>query len=335
MADDEVATRAPESDAQEDTQPDHKAEATSGIRGDTQPTQSAASMGEHCVTDRPTPSGESPTGEVTKYDDIDVYVTKPADYPHSPSKLLLLLTGGTGIHSTNNQIQADKYAAEGFLVVMPDQFGGDAAPTTTTTELAEENPSYLEQVKLGVAAVAKSFSIDMWLARHTPEKVLPVLRKVVTSMKEEYADAVANGGGVYCVGYCFGAKYVLLLGSELDQNVLEGQKSPEAEAEEGMVKAGPLIKVGAIAHGTQIAKEDMAGTKVPVCVVAVRDDPLFPDEVREEGVKAMEEKKVEHEVKVYSGVPHGFAVLGDYEDGKIVEAQKEAFQQMLGWLKSH
>jgi dienelactone hydrolase len=52
---------------------------------------------------------------------VDAYIAKPADYPHSPCKLLLLLTGGTGLHSKNNQIQADKYAEEGFLVVMPDQ----------------------------------------------------------------------------------------------------------------------------------------------------------------------------------------------------------------------
>ena len=59
--------------------------------------------------------------EVTKFDDVDVYITKPADYPHQPSKVLLLLTGGTGMHSTNNKLQADKFASEGFLVVMPDQ----------------------------------------------------------------------------------------------------------------------------------------------------------------------------------------------------------------------
>jgi dienelactone hydrolase len=53
---------------------------------------------------------------------VDVYVAKPADYPHAPCKLLLLLTGGTGIHSSNNQIQADKFAAEGYVVVMPDQY---------------------------------------------------------------------------------------------------------------------------------------------------------------------------------------------------------------------
>lgn len=336
MADDEVATKAPESDAQEDSKPETSdAEKSSGIEGDTKPDQGSASMGEHCVTDRPTPAGETPTGSETKYDDIAVYVTKPADYPHQPSKLLLLLTGGTGVHSKNNQIQADKYAAEGFLVVMPDQFGGDPAPTTVTTTEAEENPSIIEQVKMGVASVAKSFTIDMWLARHTPEKVLPILQKVITSVKEEFADAVANGGGIYAVGYCFGAKYVLLLGSELDADTLEGQKSPHAQAEEGMVKTGPMIKAGAIAHGTQISKEDMANTNIPVSIIAVEDDPMFPDEVRMEGQRAMEEKGLKYEVNVYPKVPHGFAVLGDYEDGSIVQAQKEAFQQMLKWLKAH
>ena len=31
----------------------------------------------------------------------------------------------------------------------------------------------------------------------------------------------------------------------------------------------------------------------------------------------------------------GFAVVGEYEDAKIKEAQSEAFEQMLQWLKSH
>lgn len=335
MADADVATKAPESDAQETSQTPGSAAHISGIDGDTKPEQGAASMGEHCVTDRPIPAGRTATGEITKFNDIEVYVTKPADYPHSPSKLLLLLTGGTGIHSANNRLQADAYAAEGFLVVMPDQFAGDPAPTTTTTAHAEENPSIIEQVKLGVASVAKSFSIDMWLARHTPEKVLPILSTVITSVKEEFADAVANGGGIYAVGYCFGAKYVLMLGSELDKEAAEGLRSPESQAEEGMVKQGPQIKVGAIAHGTQISKEDMERTSVPVCIVAVENDSLFPDDVREEGRKALEAKELDHELKVFPGVPHGFAVLGDYEDSKIQQAQGEAFQQMLAWLKSH
>lgn len=157
-------------------------------------------------------------------------MSKPVDYPHSPSKLLLLLTGGTGIKSTNNQLQADKYASEGYVVVMPDQFAGDPAPNSVTdTNAAEEsNPSIIEKIKVGAAETAKSFLIDMWLARHTSEKVLPILHRVLDTAKDEYADAVANGGGIYAAGYCFGAKYVLMLAG--------GQP--------------PTIKVGAIAHGT-------------------------------------------------------------------------------------
>jgi hypothetical protein len=31
----------------------------------------------------------------------------------------------------------------------------------------------------------------------------------------------------------------------------------------------------------------------------------------------------------------GFAVVGEYEDSQIKEAQKHAFDQMLLWLKNH
>jgi len=175
----------------------------------------------------------------------------------------------------------------------------------------------------------------MWLARHTPQTVLPRLHKILTAIKEEYADSLSSGGGLYAAGYCFGAKYVLLLAGDMDKDVVNGDRTPEAKAEEGMVREGPAVKCAVVAHGTSILKEDMEGVKVPVSVVAVEKDSLFPDEVREAGRKALEAKGVEHEVEVYSGVPHGFAVLGDYEDGKIVEAQRKAFAQMLGWLKAH
>jgi len=108
----------------------------------------------------------------------------------------------------------------------------------------------LDKVKLGVAETAKSFMLDMWLARQTQEKVLPVIQKVIEGAKEEFADAVANGGGLYAVGYCFGGKYVLLLGSELPDTVAHGQATKDEE--QGMAKSGPQIKAGAIAHGIKI-----------------------------------------------------------------------------------
>ncbi|KAI8939063.1 hypothetical protein NX059_004902 [Plenodomus lindquistii] len=335
MADSEIATRAPESDAQEApaAAPVEAAE-QSVFPGDTR-AQEGPSMGEHCTSDRPTPSGEKPTGDLTKLGDIECYVAKPADYPHSPSKLLLLLTGGTGVKSTNNQLQADKYASEGYLVVMPDQFDNDPAPNSVDmTEISKE-ASWLESVKLRTAEGIKSFMIDMWLARHTPEKVLPVLHKVVEAAKEEYADAVANGGGIYGVGYCFGAKYILILAGELPDTVAWGQAAPGDE-EQGTVKKAPVLKAGAIAHPTMTTREDLEAVKAPVYIAAVKDDPMFSeDDVLTPGRRVMETNKVEHEIQVFSGVPHGFAVLGDYEDAKIKQSQVQAFGQMLGWIQSH
>ncbi|KAI9836843.1 MAG: hypothetical protein M1819_001008 [Sarea resinae] len=298
MSEPEIATKAPESDAAED----------SHALGDT-PAQTGASMG--------------------------VYITKPSDYPHSPSKLLLLLTSGTGIHSVNNQLQADKFAGEGFLVVMPDQFAGDPAPSSGTGPQTYEshNPSLIEQVKLRAAETAKSFVLDMWLARHTPEKVMPLLQNVIEGAKEEFADAVASGDGLYAAGYCFGAKYVLLLAGERSDAAMWGQ-APKDE-EEGLVSSGPLIKAGAIAHGTLIMREDFETLKSPVTIACVEDDSLFPDALREECRQLLESRKTEHEIKVYSNVPHGFAVLGEYNDQKIQDAQASAYDQMLSWLQNH
>ncbi|KAF1810783.1 alpha/beta-hydrolase [Eremomyces bilateralis CBS 781.70] len=289
-------------------------------------------MGEHCVTDRPTPIGEVPTGEMASLGSIDCYISKPSDYPHSPSKLLLFLTGGTGIKSTNNQLQADKYASEGFVVVMPDQFEGNPAPNSATDSVDDASP-IIEKLKHGAADVVKSFRIDMWLAYHTPQRVLPVLHKVLESAHEEFADAVANGGGVYGVGYCFGAKYILLLAGEHKETL--GWGKTEVDEERGITTTGPMIKAGAVAHGTLVEKEDVAGVKVPMCLICVENDSLFPDEVRRRGVEALEKAEVEHEVKVYPKVPHGFAVYGDYEDPAIKQAQDVAFGQMLGWLQGH
>jgi dienelactone hydrolase len=250
--------------------------------------------GEHCVTDRPTPGGQSSTGEIIKLNGVDVYISKPADYPHVPCRLLLLLTGGTGIKSTNNQIQADKYAAEDFLVLMPDMFGGDSAPGTAITD---DSTSMLEQIKLKAVEVAKSFIIDMWLARQTEDKVMPILRKVIEAARDEYAEVVKNGDGIYAVGYCVGGRFVLLLSKETEQ--------PAADEESAPVKTGPYIKAGAVAHGASVVPEDFAGVKVPLSLVCVEDDPLFPENVRMAGEDMLSNANLEHEVQVYPGVPHG------------------------------
>lgn len=377
MADPEVATKSPESDALEDI-PVAESTPPPSNTVDSSSTSAAAptpALCDNCTSDRPTPAGQKSTGEIIKLNDVDVrypplglclqheiltnisrpqvYVSKPADYPHTPSKLLLLLTGGTGLHSINNQIQADRFAQDGgFVVVMPDLFEGDPAPNSTTALSPDELPatdagtgstaptsSFLDIFKIKAAETAKSFLIDMWLARHTEDKIMPILKKVLEGVRDEFADAVAYGDGIYAAGYCIGGRYVLLLAREevhaprktsiserlggitlpwahkpaastvaptdLGSDGGSAQSGDDLEANRQSKTSGPWIKAGAIAHATLVSKEDFKGLKVPVTMVSVENDPVFPDEVRMAGEDYMSKNNVEHEVQVYPGVPHG------------------------------
>ena len=98
-----------------------------------------------------------------------------------------------------------------------------------------------------MAEAVKSFRIDMWLARHTSEKTFPIISKVLDAAKDEFADVVVNGGGVYAVGYCFGGKYVMLLAGK--NSTASNETAPRHE-EQGVSAGEPLIKAGAVAHGT-------------------------------------------------------------------------------------
>jgi dienelactone hydrolase len=213
-------------------------------------------------------------------------------------------------------------------------FSNDPLPGSTTYD-EEADPSIIGQIKMRAADFTKSFLIDMWLARQTPEKVLPIIHKVIEAAKDEFADAVANGGGIYSVGYCFGGRMTILIAGEKTPaaSALWGQ--PVKDEEAGTVKDGPHIKAGAIAHATLVSKQDFEGAKSPLAFVCVENDQLFLDEVREFGEDYLKQNSIENEFKIYPGVPHGFGVIGEYEDVKIKAAQAEAFDQMLAWLKAH
>jgi dienelactone hydrolase len=206
------------------------------------------------------------------------------------------------MQSRNNQLQADKFASEGFLVVMPDMFDGDYAPNTSTA-VEETDLTMIEQIKLGIADVVKSFNIDMWIARQTSEKVLPILYKVLEGAREEFADAVASGGGIYGVGYCLGGRFLLQLASEKPAALLGLHKMMDEEA--GLVKNGPHIKTGAIAHGALVTKEDFEGLKTPILLICVENDQLFSQDILNEGEKYLKDHDIEHKVKLFPGVPHG------------------------------
>lgn len=109
---------------------------------------------------------------------MESYVSYPAD--RSTKRGILLLTDVIGHRFVNSQLIADQLAANGFFVVVPDLFHGDP-------------------IKLNRPA---DFNFMAWLTGppgHLPHRVDPVVKSVLTEMKE-----TLNLQRIGVIGYCFG-----------------------------------------------------------------------------------------------------------------------------------
>lgn len=85
-------------------------------------------------------------------------------------------------HKFNNaQLIADQFAANGYLVAMPDLFENDP--------ISLNRPS--------------DFDFPGWLSKHGTERVDPIVEATIAELQKTYG--VKRIGGV---GYCFGGKYV-------------------------------------------------------------------------------------------------------------------------------
>ncbi|KAH8819821.1 dienelactone hydrolase [Xylogone sp. PMI_703] len=132
---------------------------------------------------------ENSIGKYIKINDVEVYITEPA----TPStNAIILLTDIVGHRFINLQLLADQFAANGYLVVMPDLFEGDPVPLNHPTE----------------------FDFMKWLIpAHLPAKIDPIVEGTIEYLKKDRD--IQNIGGA---GYCFGAKYVVRF---LKQNQLD------------------------------------------------------------------------------------------------------------------
>lgn len=123
----------------------------------------------------------TPKGNVKQIGNIRTYFTYPED--GSTQNAILIMTDALGMDFLNAQLIADQFAANGYLVVIPDVFNG--------THIRFPIPS--------------SFSLQEWVDNTMPRPptVDPIYEAVINHLRNELG--VRRLGGV---GYCFGGKYV-------------------------------------------------------------------------------------------------------------------------------
>jgi dienelactone hydrolase len=176
---------------------------------------------------------------------------------------------------------ADKVAAQGYLVVVPDFLKGD--PFTP-----KNNSNSLEGLR------------EYWLPKHPPSEAAQALKAVVEDLKGKGIRYIG------AVGFCWGGKVVALAGKDKLFNAIVQMHPSLADA------------------------SDYEGLQSPIAVLAAPSDGV------EKFIQILKARNdIEHFVKVYPGVEHGWTVRYDENDPEAVKKAEEAHTDMLAWLKKH
>lgn len=125
---------------------------------------------------------------------------------------MLIVTDVIGHKFVNVQLIADQFAANGYFVVMPDLFHGDAIPLNRPAD----------------------FDFMAWRGKHPVQRVTPIVEAAIKEMKKLGVKTIG------AVGYCFGAKYVVrhLKPGEIDAGYVAHPSFIDADEVRAM--QGPL-----------------------------------------------------------------------------------------------
>nr|POE69597.1 endo-1,3-1,4-beta-d-glucanase [Quercus suber] len=137
-----------------------------------------------CFENAPTLSSTCGAGTVQEFGGLQTYVTGS---PHS-KLAILLLSDGFGYEAPNFRKLADKVAAAGFFVVVPDFFHGDPV-----TDLSDPK-----------------FDLDTWMKAHNTEKGFEDAKPVIEALKSKGFSAIGSAG------FCWGAMVLVKLASSTD-----------------------------------------------------------------------------------------------------------------------
>lgn len=139
---------------------------------------------------------------------------------NTSSKALLYVTDIYGVPLLQNKLLADSLAANGYLVVMPDLFKGDA---------------------ISVESQEAGLNLTEWRGRHPMNEIDSVINSTIGYMRSTLK--VEKIGGL---GFCFGGKYVprfLTTNGGIDLGFI-AHPSSLTEQEIGRIKKAISIAAG-------------------------------------------------------------------------------------------
>ncbi|XP_037415766.1 endo-1,3;1,4-beta-D-glucanase-like isoform X2 [Triticum dicoccoides] len=151
-----------------------------------------------------------------------------------------------------------------------------------------------------------NISFQDWLKTHSPVEAAEKTKVLIAALKKQGVSEVGVGG------YCWGAKVAVEL-----------SKSEE-------------IQVVVISHPSLVTVDDMKEVKHPIEILGGELDQASPPPIVHQFEQALDQNnKIDHFVKIFPGVAHGFACRYNASDAFAVKTAEKARADMLSWFNKY
>lgn len=285
-----------------------------------------------------------PKGTTSTVNDITFYTVGEAK---NADTLIVVLTNYLGFQSNNNLLCADSiHETTALPVVLVDSTGNNPAmhvmrlkgdeelphlPPPQTKPKTQSAPSFLGKFKSWFAGSVSGFFDDMWLAAHSYEKTIDIVRSSIEQVYQVYTP-----GQIIVVGYGFGARYVLPLlkrSSLFNPHEEDDEDSSPWEVRD-KANAEDHILSGVAVNPSLTSLEDFKHVYKPLLFIYSDDNDMLPRTTVEQGFRAIPGKDAERKaISKNPPLPHGFAIPGDYSEEVVGDTPQQVFGFIDKWVK--
>ncbi|KAF2090640.1 dienelactone hydrolase family protein-like protein [Saccharata proteae CBS 121410] len=254
----------------------------------------------------------TPKGSVREIGGLNTYISEPSD--GSKAKSIIFIVDIFGYEFPNVRLLADNYAAAGFYVYIPDVHQGDSLPIDflQTVEPPLPQREAMGMVEKTAATAKVGATLGPWLVRHREGVSKPLMDGFINTIR-----TTAGTDKVGAIGFCWGGRYAILATHE----------------------AGPGKGVDAAyaCHPSLVAiPADFDPVARPLSLALGDKDGLLGEKEIGAIQEVMGKKTgVPHEIRVYEGQVHGFALRGDWSGERDKKAMDDAEAQGIEWFKKY